>query len=492
MPPFELVRDFIQDSLYNPQYGYFNIQEPIIFTRDDDPHMMKMMTDNQEERLKQLLLPLIDFKSLDDQHDYIQSLKALYASKNQVWGTPVEVFQPCLAQSILNYMLDRFHHNSNQQEDDNRPFVVYEVGGGTGTCAMNILATLKLHHPSIYERTQYHIVEISSELHKIQKSRLLDEFSDHVQCHHMSVFDMENRREELLNQQEKHHAFVIALEVMDNLPHDKIVQKPDGSFTQIGVVHVGDNESGQAIYQEIEMPVVDAVIQRYLQYTRDDLIVTSSGDSDASSSSVDVLDPALMLDCRPKSKLKAISNKSTGFMRKMIVSLVGQGDEVFYIPTMQMQMVEILCSLFPSHHMVLADFDHLPNQDLNMYSESSIHNQPIVQRKFEKSIKMVNDPAFNKEYLSASFSTYLVPKGSCDIFFETQFEDLQRVYAHCRQSHGTSKGSTVMKMAQFVNRFLPAEDIDKMTTASGYNPMLLDYANFSFLVSDVMDMKMHK
>jgi SAM-dependent MidA family methyltransferase len=50
--------------------------------------------------------------------------------------------------------------------------IIYEIGAGNGTLAMNILDYLRDEHPEVYERTRYNIIEISTSLAESQKKRL--------------------------------------------------------------------------------------------------------------------------------------------------------------------------------------------------------------------------------------------------------------------------------------------------------------------------------
>lgn len=53
-------------------------------------------------------------------------------------------------------------------------FIVYEIGAGNGTLALNILDYIRDTYPQVYERTRYNIVEISSSLVKLQERKLKD------------------------------------------------------------------------------------------------------------------------------------------------------------------------------------------------------------------------------------------------------------------------------------------------------------------------------
>lgn len=51
-------------------------------------------------------------------------------------------------------------------------FIIYEIGAGNGTLAMNILDFLRNEYPDVYERTRYHIIEISGKLANVQRQTL--------------------------------------------------------------------------------------------------------------------------------------------------------------------------------------------------------------------------------------------------------------------------------------------------------------------------------
>ena len=88
-PPTEvkmLVRDFIEDSLYNPQYGYFP-KQATIFTA----------------------MKPVDFNSLRDSAEFQEEVASRYARfetneegpGRQIWHTPTELFKVCLTSACL-------------------------------------------------------------------------------------------------------------------------------------------------------------------------------------------------------------------------------------------------------------------------------------------------------------------------------------------------------------------------------------------------------
>ena len=77
-----LVRDFIEDSLYNPNYGYFP-KQATIFNANDTP---------------------FDFTTLRDSAEFQEEVASRYADYGaddfngpgrQLWHTPTELFKVC-------------------------------------------------------------------------------------------------------------------------------------------------------------------------------------------------------------------------------------------------------------------------------------------------------------------------------------------------------------------------------------------------------------
>ena len=76
-----LVRDFIEDSLYNPHYGYFP-QQATIFTSAGDPINFSVMRDS------------VEFQN------EVARRYSVYGTDNegpgrQIWHTPTELFKVC-------------------------------------------------------------------------------------------------------------------------------------------------------------------------------------------------------------------------------------------------------------------------------------------------------------------------------------------------------------------------------------------------------------
>lgn len=65
--------------------------------------------------------------------------------------------------------------------------MIYEIGAGNGTLALDILNHIEQEYPEVYERTRYHIIEISQRLADYQREKLLP-VHPCVEVTHESIF----------------------------------------------------------------------------------------------------------------------------------------------------------------------------------------------------------------------------------------------------------------------------------------------------------------
>ncbi|KAL0486025.1 NADH dehydrogenase [ubiquinone] complex I, assembly factor 7 [Acrasis kona] len=474
-----LTRDFIFESLYHKDHGYFsNISERLIFQATKAPIL------NIDQQL-------LDFSRIEDEVDYVECLHDLYSNGRHAWGTPVELYQPWYGRAIADYIINT--------RDADKPLIIYEIGGGNGTCALSVLNYLREYYTPIYDQSHYNIIEVSKALHEIQVERMQDAgHLHHFTSHNLSVTDW---REVIEGE-----VFIIALEVMDNLPHDKVVihNNPRAAhpITQTCVIpKVGTiNSRGDQVYEEVNLPLEDPHIIRYMDYMNKiehDRELMRSLEPIVLFDEKDTGYYEGMKDIRPfhgNLFLKALKRIADSAVETFNNSFT-QGQTEYYIPTMQLMMLDVFNCYFPGHRLILADFDYLPEAD----KDPGIINAPCVQRKYRSLTPKLDTKKFmqlakmkymegksidqtvreNSEttYVSKSFNSYLVPKGSCDIFFATDFKQLQIVYDRLTQGR---RGSLVMKNKQFMEKWARCE---RTTTKSGYNPLLKDYGNFSFFLT---------
>lgn len=124
-----------------------------------------------------------------------------------------------------------------------RALKIIEIGPGTGVLAESILEFAKNYDT---RKIEYHLVEISSTLCDHLESR----FKDHpnVQIHNTSILDFKQKSDDPF--------YVVGMEILDNMPHDRIykdTQKPDEQWKYQTLVY--QNKDGE-LEEQLE-PITD-------------------------------------------------------------------------------------------------------------------------------------------------------------------------------------------------------------------------------------------
>ncbi|KAK9454628.1 S-adenosyl-L-methionine-dependent methyltransferase [Dipodascopsis uninucleata] len=362
-----LTRDFIDDSLYNPYYGYFS-RQAMIYSPEKPFNYAEI--ENFDEFLKK-------WSSSYQKYDSVLKPGATSpGSLPQLWHTPTELFQPYYGQAIARYLLINYLLSLYPYYDLN----IYEVGGGNGTLMLNILDYIRESHPDVYKRTRYNIIEISSALAAKQSAPLLEKletqgYIDKVRIINKSIFDW--------NVEVPEPCFFIALEVFDNFSHDAIrydhkTNKPYQGYVVID--DVGD-------FQEHYSPKLDYWAERFMSLRKQ-------------------LMPGMDL-----TKLRGHPLSASPLMRRlktMFNPLAHDLTAPEFIPTRYIQFLEILRRYFPEHRLLASDFTDLPNAIPG-------YNSPVVQVMLEKQMITVG--------------TYMVLQGYFDIMFPTDFELAASLYS---------------------------------------------------------------
>ena len=193
-PPL-LLRDFLFDRLYHPRCGYFTARHGSVGA---------------------LPAPL-PFKHLLNRAEYLARVEAAYREAGVSWFTPVELFQPWYARALARHIL-RLHAASAA------PLRVYELGGGGGTAARGILDAVRELAPEVYRDMRYTAVEVSAQLAARQSAAVAG-------AGHAARFCVERRDAADVagwGGPDDAPCFVLALELLDNLPHDRVVRRGGG------------------------------------------------------------------------------------------------------------------------------------------------------------------------------------------------------------------------------------------------------------------------
>ncbi|KAF8315395.1 DUF185-domain-containing protein [Clavulina sp. PMI_390] len=432
-----LVRDFIHDALYNPHYGYFSRRAVIFSPPEPLPFRGIRNTAEFDNAVARIYAEISSS----------QELMSRPSMDTQLWHTPVELFQPWYGQAIARCLASEYLLKHFPYED----LIIYEMGGGNGTLALNVLDYLREEYPEIYERTTYNIIEISPALAHKQRIRL-GSHPNTVKVLNQSVFDWADTVTS--------PCFFIALEVIDNFAHDVVTydNATDQPYQGLTITSpTGD-------YEEVYEPLNDALIQRYLSY-RD-----VAGHPAAARSN--------LLTSLP-------------WARNMLKNLpfAPNMSRPEFIPTRLIEFLEILRDKFPRHRLLLSDFSSLPD------TIEGAHTAPVVQTRYRGSM--------------IPCSTYLVQPGFFDIFFPTNFDLLRDLYhvmvqgniptqttestlpssfffsRAVRQSplglssfHSTHDSARVYTHKDFMLKYA---DLTQTTLRSGENPLLEYYSNVKMI-----------
>ena len=400
----ELVREFIHDCLYNDKIGYF--QQHVNILSVNSGH--------------------IPFNSLKNQTEYNEYLTKAYMEQSktekffQLWHTPSELFRPWYGQGIGKFLIRKYKECSISK--NNMPLVIYEIGPGNGTLCEDVLSFMEKYDQEVFARVEYNLIEISERLVKTKLIPLKKRFPSKVRIHNQSFFDWQYV--------DKRPSTVIAIEVFDNLPQDRIRFTTKGALEQALVVTNDESQyqDEQERYTEVFVPANDPLIIEAVN------ILDKIGHSW----------PSLQRSYECFYNIWPLS--AFPFQRPWSSE---------FIPTMPIQFFKVLAKYFPSHQLLLADFDSLPDC-------ISGHGAPVVQTRYQGE--------------TVACSTYLLERGLFDIFFPFNFITLGKIYEHICE-----RPTQVIKHVQFGRSCM---DVTKTRTRSGYNPLEEDFTNVSYLIGE--------
>ncbi|KAK5732739.1 hypothetical protein LTR17_010294 [Elasticomyces elasticus] len=344
-----LMRDFIEDSLYNPNYGYFS-KNVTIFSPGapfdfnsikDEPEFQRLLGER--------------YTQFEDKLDAKE-----YREDRQLWHTPTELFRPFYARyMVANYKLTLYPYHD---------LIIYELGAGNGTLMLNILDHIRRTDPDVYSRTKFRILEISSTLAQLQTHQLHATAAsrghlDKVEIINQSVFDWTTYVPD--------PCFVLAMEVFDNFAHDSIrydpAQNPETPLQ--GSVLI----DAEGDFYEFYSPTLDPVASRFLR----------------------VRDAA----CQDRSYPHPLRS-TPRWMRRLRHALPFAPNLTppEYIPTRLLQFFHILSTSFPAHRLITSDFHSLPNATPG-------YNAPVVQTRYQRRTVLVRTPLVQQGYFDILFPT---------------------------------------------------------------------------------------
>ncbi|KAJ9114164.1 hypothetical protein QFC20_001680 [Naganishia adeliensis] len=352
-----LVRDWVDDSLYNQHYGYFSKQATIFSSSPtptspgiDIPHHPNLTS--FQEAIAEAYERSYGADEGAGDAVALSGKGGKGGLGRQVWHTPTELFRPHYSRIVARALLSHYKLHHYPYTD----LQIYEIGAGNGSLMVDIMTFLREEHPEVYERTRYEIIEISGPLAERQRARAEEAGLEvelvagkrregrsgaQVRIQNVDFFEWQGSSRDA--------CYFVALEVFDNFAHDMIRYDMDTLEPLQAVVSIDATGDYSLLYE----PVTDPAIRRYLGYRR--LIYTS---------------------------LPFAPNLSAPE----------------FIPTKQMMFLEKLRETLPFHRLLVSDFDALPDAVPG-------RNGPVVQTRY------------NGEMVPCE--TFLVKPGYFDIFFPT-------------------------------------------------------------------------
>ncbi|KEH37084.1 S-adenosyl-L-methionine-dependent methyltransferase, putative [Medicago truncatula] len=204
------------------------------------------------------------------------------------------------------------------------PLKIYEIGGGSGTCAKGIMDYIMLNAPpKVYNSMTYTSVEISPSLAEVQKETV-GEVRSHIPKFRVECRDAADRSG--WGDVEQQPCWVIMLEVLDNLPHDAVYSESQISpWMEVWVEKQHDRETLSELYK----PLQDSLVTRCVEIM--DLDKTKTTQSSAASI------------------LKSIWSKVYPKPRRC------------WLPTGCLKLLDVLHEVLPKMSLIASDFSYLPD-----------------------------------------------------------------------------------------------------------------------------------
>jgi hypothetical protein len=346
-----LLRDFIEDSLYNPHYGYFSKNVTIFhpgtpFEFDkirDEPALQKILG----QRYTQFEDKLDDQGGVND--------------TRQLWHTPTELFRPFYGEAIARYMVANYKLSLYPYHD----LVIYEMGAGNGTLMLDILDYIRYTDPEVYARTKFRIIEVSSALASLQMKKLQTDVASKghvgkVEIINKSIFDWDSYVST--------PCFFLAMEVFDNFAHDVIRYDLATKEPLQGSVLI----DSQGDFFEFYTRKIDPIAARYLQ----------------------------LREKASQNRKYSTPVRNAGLVQNLRYKLPFAPNLTIpeYIPTRLMQFFHILHTKFPAHRLVTTDFHSLPQATIG-------YNAPVVQTRYQRRTVLVRTPLVQQGYFDIMFPT---------------------------------------------------------------------------------------
>lgn len=313
---------------------------------------------------------------------------------------------------------------------------IVEVGGGRGTNALCILDHLEKEYPEVYSRSRYTMMDASPTLLELQREVLLlhngkNRSSGHdriVDFRQIDMIDVAERSVEFLDDSAD-FTVLLALELLDNLPHDKIsICNTSGTILQTELHW--DFDANQ--WKEVLKPLEDELITQ-------------------------------MVESNP-----------------FYVPKMGHK----WIPTVAGGMLSRLFQARSNAAVIIADFDYLPPSD-NQSKQASVSELVSRREQGEPLITDMNDTDHECYLTAPPFCDILFPTDFQllgDFIVKILNEQSSRDNDIC-----CPWDVIVRKQSEFLAEF-GSKQVDETTSRwTGFSPLLDDFSNCSIVCVSRLD-----
>lgn len=401
----ERYSDFVYQSLYNSQSGYFRNPKNIQLGRLDQP---------------------IDFANLLGFDGYTKVLSDRYPQHRFL--TPCEIFRPYYGMTIAKMLVEKAKTCGQTKLN------IIEIGSGLGGNADSFLAYLKNLEPSFYSNINYTLVEISETLIQSSK-RILSE--GHRALIKSGGLNFVNKDISNFDLNTADHHFILLFEVLDNLPHDKIITGPDLSDPMdVWILSSEDRKLRQELLEPLKDKTTAAVLDMWKS------LYFKNG----------------KIDYNPQ--IQEFSKLTMTNLLMKINRIFRTKQFGIYLPTSLYKIVGKLKEQLPNSEFVMSDFSSLPS--ISPTDGVLEINRPIVSRKLARSEECQD------------YQSVLEPEfGSVDIFFPSDFDLVRKILERFSDSP-----YQIINPASFFEKYA---EPSWAQTKSGFNPMKEDFANTRFI-----------
>ena len=232
----------------------------------------------------------------------------------------------------------------------------------------------------------------------------------------------------------------MGMEVLDNLPHDKIRRRTRQKIEQAEVITTKRNLEEHETFVKLSDPLLKMIIETAPNY------------------------------------IQSFSTSTT---------------TACWIPSVACGVLHHVINQRPNIGVVLADFDYLPPPDLDCFHHSATAKSKVVPTEWAEGSPIVTDME-GKDHES-----YLGAPHHCDILFPTDFYKLasfvkrhlstkimhppDSIHNHSQSSSIPKSVVRVEKQSQFLERWGPEHVQATRSWLTGTTPLLYDFANCSVL-----------